>query len=192
MLRIVLASPNLSDVSRCPVKVPRQSLAQPAIYSDQVNGSSVPFFKMLSYADDLEVFLSSPLEWNHLQSILQCYSRASNAKVNIQKTEVVSLSGLVNEEWRLISQEALIAYYTSDSRNAIRYLGYPLYSSPHQLSNFLDNIKLEITRMVHILQERHLSVRGLSLIANSLLLSQLWHILRVVPVPKSGFWKFSV
>jgi hypothetical protein len=48
--------------------------------------------KMLSYADDLQVFLTNTTEWDKLVEILQLYGRASNAKVNLNKTVVISLS----------------------------------------------------------------------------------------------------
>lgn len=193
LLRTILASSELSGVSLRPTKVPTTAFAQPSTYSDhrdifsnsQIDPVESPKFILLSYADDLEVFLSSPVEWAPLQSILQVYSNASNAKVNIQKTEMVSLSGLSNNEWKHIAEEAGINYHTATSPNAIRYLGYPLYSSPHQLTKYLDVIKNKILVHVNMLKERRLSVRGSSLVANSLLLSQLWHILRVVPIPKN-------
>jgi hypothetical protein len=41
----------------------------------------------------------------------------------------------------------------------------------------------KIVRHYGLLRGRNLSVRGLATIANSLLLSGLWHILRVAPAP---------
>ncbi|KAJ8656561.1 hypothetical protein O0I10_007638 [Lichtheimia ornata] len=49
--------------------------------------------------------------------------------------------------------------------------------------SFLDKIKAKIIRHANMLKSRGLSIRGASIVANSLLLSRLWHILRVVPVP---------
>ncbi|KAI9265822.1 hypothetical protein EDC94DRAFT_604191 [Helicostylum pulchrum] len=37
--------------------------------------------------------------------------------------------------------------------------------------------------LVFFLKKRHLSVRGSGLVANTILLSRVWHILRVVLVP---------
>ncbi|KAI8091647.1 hypothetical protein BDF21DRAFT_332791, partial [Thamnidium elegans] len=48
---------------------------------------------------------------------------------------------------------------------------------------FLQTIEIKIGNYAFLLKDRHLSVRGSSLIANSLLLSRLWHILQVVPIP---------
>ncbi|CDS10936.1 hypothetical protein LRAMOSA11422 [Lichtheimia ramosa] len=50
--------------------------------------------------------------------------------------------------------------------------------------DFLDDIKNKIARHANILKARHLSIRGSGLVANSLLLSRLWHVLRVNPAPE--------
>lgn len=49
--------------------------------------------KLLAYADDLLVFLSHPPEWAVLLAHLQVYSHAVNGKINLQKTQVFSLTG---------------------------------------------------------------------------------------------------
>ncbi|KAI8969815.1 hypothetical protein BDB01DRAFT_731864, partial [Pilobolus umbonatus] len=74
-------------------------------------------------------------------------------------------------------------WHTSNSTSAVRYLGYPLYSTDMQLKTYLNEIKVKMIRHSYILRGRHLSVRGSGLVANSLLLSKLYHLLRVIPVP---------
>ncbi|CEP14347.1 hypothetical protein [Parasitella parasitica] len=143
---------------------------------------TAPRVKLLSYADNLEIFLSSPAEWPVLTSLLSLYGKASNAKVNLSKTVMVSLSGHAHEAWQSTASEANIGWHDEHSIGSIRYLGYPLYHSAGQLAHFLDAIKIKLQRHVNILSQRHPSIRGKSLVANSLLLSRLWHILRVVIV----------
>ena len=82
-----------------------------------------------------------------------------------------------------IASGADLEWHDSSSVGAVRYLGYPLYSSKAQLNHFLDGVKVKVSRHANILRERHLSIRGAGLVANSLLLSKVWHLLRVVPVP---------
>ncbi|KAG2192112.1 hypothetical protein INT47_012404, partial [Mucor saturninus] len=108
--------------------------------------------KLLSSAEDLEVFLTGPGEWPVSKSLLDCYGLASNAKVNLSKTVLVSLSGVGHTEWVDIAQSEGLEWHDSGSRN--------------------------------------LSLRGSGLVANSLILSRLWHILRVVSVPAK--WLDSV
>ncbi|KAG1471611.1 hypothetical protein G6F56_002027 [Rhizopus delemar] len=147
--------------------------------------SPSPRIKLLSYADDLEVFLTSPLEWLVLLDLLNTYGRASNARVNLSKTVLVSLSGVAHETWVALTQEQHLVWHNSDSGSYVRYLGYPLVSHNKQLQVFLDEIKIKISYHCLLLKERNLSIWGKSLVANSLLLSRLWHVLRVVLVPKT-------
>ncbi|CDH60003.1 hypothetical protein RO3G_01473 [Lichtheimia corymbifera JMRC:FSU:9682] len=142
-----------------------------------------PGIKLLSYADDLEVFLSHTDEWPILMDLLQRYGAASNAKVNLSKTMLMSLSGTTHTDWQPIAQTYGAQWLDASSTEAVRYLGYPLYHTADQLASFLDLLKLKLLRHTNILKERRLSLRGASTVANSLLLSRLWHILRVTPVP---------
>ncbi|CDS11843.1 hypothetical protein LRAMOSA11487 [Lichtheimia ramosa] len=128
-----------------------------------------PSVKMLSYADDLE---------------------ASNAKVNLAKTIVMPLSGAPNREWADLASAYGAQWHDRHATTAVRYLGYPLYHTKTQLLDFLDGVKSKIARHAQILKARNLSLRGASTVANSLLLSRLWHVLRVVPVPQQ--WKQEV
>jgi hypothetical protein len=153
---------------------------------DFVSGSTPPpAVKLLSYADDLEVFLSSPDEWCILLSLLGLYGRASKAKVNLSKTVLVPLSDVAHPSWVSLAPSSGIEWHDSDSSGAARYLGYPLYSTDSQLRDYLDAILVKVTRHYDLLKERHLSIRGESLVANSLLLSKVYHTLRVVPAPLS-------
>jgi endonuclease/exonuclease/phosphatase family metal-dependent hydrolase len=153
---------------------------------DFVSGSTPPpAVKLLSYADDLEVFLSSPDEWSLLLSLLDLYGRASNAKVNLSKTVLVSLSGVSHASWVSLADSSGIEWHDASSSGAVRYLGYPLYSTQAQLLDYLDAILVKVTRHSNLLKERQLSIRGKSLVANSLLLSKVYHILRVIPAPTS-------
>jgi endonuclease/exonuclease/phosphatase family metal-dependent hydrolase len=203
LLRSVLACSSLSGVSLAPVVVPRTWLPNPQKVHldlgddtgnyplDFVSGSSPPApIKLLSYADDLEVFLSSPGEWLVLLSLLEVYGRASNAKVNLSKTVLVSLSGVAHQPWVDIASAAGVEWHDSSSVGSVRYLGYPLYHTDAQLLHFLDGVKVKLERHANMLRERHLSIRGTGLVANSLLLSKVYHLLRVVPVP--GKWLLDI
>lgn len=179
LLRSILASP-LQGVTLAPLRL--QSGSQYTTRMLQRITPAPPPLKLLSYADDLEVFLSHPREWAILMDLLKCYGAASNAKVNLSKTILMSLSGKHYIEWESIADTFEAQWHHSHSPEAVRYLGYPLYHNNDQLSLFLDSIKAKVLRHANILKERRLSLRGASTVANSLLLSRLWHVLRVTPV----------
>lgn len=146
---------------------------------------SPPPIKLLSYADDLEVFLTAPQEWPILLRLLNLYHQASNAKVNLMKTVVMSLSGESHTEWKSLALEYGAQWHDANSNTALQYLGYPLFHNNAQLLDFLDTVKIKIATHANILKSRRLSLRGASMVANSLLLSRLWHILRVTIVPST-------
>ncbi|CAO3630098.1 unnamed protein product [Mucor fragilis] len=194
LLRSLLACPGLSGVTLSPVDVSRKWKPSPVKVRedhgtgarnwtlDFVSGSvAPPAVKLLSYADDLEVFLSSPEEWSVLVSVLGLYGLASNAKVNISKTVLVSLSGVSHSAWVALADSAGLQWHDAHSRGAVRYLGYPLYHTESQLQDYLDGVLVKVQRHSNLLKQRNLSIRGAGLVANSLLLSKVYHLLRVVP-----------
>lgn len=99
---------------------------------------SRPTAKLLSNADDLEVFLSSPGELSVLLSLLQLYGRASKAKIKLSKTGLVSLSGVNHTAWATIASSAGVEWHYSSSTGSVLYLGYPLYHTVAQLGHYVD------------------------------------------------------
>ncbi|CDH61168.1 hypothetical protein RO3G_01611 [Lichtheimia corymbifera JMRC:FSU:9682] len=195
LLRSILASP-LQGVSLKQINVASRLQAHPTLVSfkdrdgnDRLDPISLsvsdppPNIKLLSYADDLEVFLDHPGEWSILKDILTLYGKASNAKVNLNKTVMMSLSGIPHDDWIEIATLYGSQWHDSTHPTALRYLGYPLWHNNTQLQHYLTEVKGKVARHASILKARNLSLRGAGMVANSLLLSKLWHVLRVVPVP---------
>jgi hypothetical protein len=140
--------------------------------------------KVLAYADDIVVFLQSPQEWEILLAVYSKYSQASNARMNIQKTALLSLSGHQHVEWINLARTKEIVWYDKDNLQPLTYLGYPLHSTQAQLEQFLDTVYAKLQRHVNFLTSRNLSIKGKAIVANSLLLSRLWHLLRVIQPPQ--------
>ncbi|KAG2191396.1 hypothetical protein INT47_004330, partial [Mucor saturninus] len=132
LLRSILSCSGLSGVSLgggavssavCPLV--------PSVWIDTPNSSDRDFIsqsvvtppspvKLLSYADDLEVFLTVPGEWPVLKSLIDCYGLASNAKINLSKTVLVCLSGVGHTEWVDIAQSEGLEWHDSGSVSAVR------------------------------------------------------------------------
>lgn len=168
----------------------RTILADPRLQGYILPGPLTPNpVKLMAYADDIVCMLNSPAELSTLHSHLNTYSLASNALVNFHKTEAISLSGASSiyiTHW----QEALLSHRITSwhdcrSMKPIIYLGFPLFTSVAQRNSFLDHLLEKIRNACFIHQGRGLSVRGRSTVLNSLILSKLWHVLRVITVPKS-------
>lgn len=108
---------------------------------------------MLAYADDIVVFLQSPQEWEILLAVYSKYSQASNARMNIQKTALLSLSGHQHVEWFNLAKTKEIVWYDKDNLQPLTYLGYPLHSTQAQLEQFLDTLYAKLQRHVsHLAQ----------------------------------------
>ncbi|KAG1546419.1 hypothetical protein G6F46_009806 [Rhizopus delemar] len=149
---------------------------------------SSPPVKALAYADDVLVFLKGPTELQVLLQLVSLYGRASNAKLNHHKTLAVSLSGEEQLEWRtMLNANCILQWHDNKDSTAAIYLGYPLTSSTQQMSNYLDSIITKVKRHADILAQRGLSIQGRSMVANSLLLSRIWHSIRILCPPQSFF-----
>ncbi|KAG1328634.1 hypothetical protein G6F62_008060 [Rhizopus arrhizus] len=143
-----------------------------------------PTLKAMAYADDVLILLSAPSELSPLMDILNQYARASNAKLNREKTLAVSLSGETQPLWtHALSTHQVMRWHDKTHATAAIYLGFPLTSSKSQLTSFLESVLSGIQTSAQLLSQRGLSILGRGLIANSLVLSRLWHATRVVNVP---------
>lgn len=151
--------------------------------------SHVPPIKVLAYADDLLVFLQTPAEWHSLLRHIKTYNLESNSKVNLNKTVVFPLSGEPNPSWQTMLATMNTSWHDRTAPNALTYLGYPLYHHDRQLDAFLHSIYTNLDTHVQVLKQRTLSVLGRATVANSLLLSRLWHLLRVCVVPTAWLQK---
>jgi hypothetical protein len=99
------------------------------------------------------------------------------------KTSMFSLAGNQQPGWQTLLSAFQGQWHDYNSPEALIYLGYPIYHSEYQLNGFLSRIFSKLERHINILMSRSLSILGRSHIANSLLLSKLWHILRVIDPP---------
>ncbi|KAJ8654801.1 hypothetical protein O0I10_009522 [Lichtheimia ornata] len=116
-------------------------------------------------------------------AIIDRYCLASNAKLNCQKTSVVSLTGRVPDDWRqAFDSHGLRLWHDHTCTEAVTYLGFPLNSTQAQLNNFLQARLAKLKAHINVLQSRSLSIRGKSLVVNSLILSRMWYCLRILPL----------
>ncbi|KAG0821536.1 hypothetical protein G6F18_012154 [Rhizopus arrhizus] len=94
--------------------------------------------------------------------------------------------------WRIpLLQYQIHSWHDSSSSRSIIYLGFPLHFSVTQRDTYLDALLSKIDTRCQLHSHRFLSVRGRVTIMNSLILSKLWHVLRVFSVPKSFFRKLQ-
>ncbi|KAG1081966.1 hypothetical protein G6F42_022742 [Rhizopus arrhizus] len=147
-----------------------------------------PALKVLAYADDVCVFLSSPTDFLRLQHHLQTYGQVSNAKVNLSKTEAIFLNGKSSNQWQqLLTQHQILKWHDHTKSQPLRYLGFPVIQSTAQRRYVEDHLLQNLKTQCSIYSQRHLSLRGRVTVTNTLLLSKLWYSLSVISLPKSFF-----
>jgi hypothetical protein len=119
----------------------RRVLSDPLFLGFQLPASkSAPLaldhqIKLLAYADDVACFVESPAQLDILHRHLDTYSRASNARINYNKTESFALSGLstVYQSWRTpLNRYNISSWNDSSTSEPIIYLGFPLCSNANQ------------------------------------------------------------
>ncbi|KAG1623483.1 hypothetical protein G6F45_010931 [Rhizopus arrhizus] len=92
---------------------------------------------------------------------------------------------------RTIRASKSLGWFDFQPLGYIKYLGYPIWFTNDQRTIFHKETirKLEISVKIH--SQRQLFVYGRAHIANTLILSKLWHFLRITSLPKSFYNKVS-
>jgi hypothetical protein len=169
----------LHDQSIHGITLPRSSLLFPA-------DANLQPIKLLAYAGDVVCLLRDPADMSRLQHHLFTYSAASNAKINYHKIVAISLSGarLYSSVWcpHLLANHITQWHDCSPSVPLI-YLDFPMYTSTSQRDAFLEGLLQRIAQGCRVHSQRSLSVRARVTVLNNLILSKLWHVLRLTSVP---------
>lgn len=144
--------------------------------------------KVIAYADDLCIFVNSHAEYLHILQLFSSYGRASNAKLNVSKTQAFSLTGDTHPNWQaFLSQYNIHQWFDKFSSSYLTYLGYPLLYTPAHQASLARSLLSKIHQIHGFLSLRRLTYRGKVTACNSIFSSRLWHILRLVPLPVSFF-----
>jgi len=140
---------------------------------------AAPPLKVMAYADDLGNMIRTATEWSELKRIMDVYGRASNARLNLKKTVAFPLGKGADAELFSLLRRDKVQIHSTTAESALVYLGFPISLNTHQRDAFYDGILNKIKQMAGLHSQRGLSVRGRGLIAQSLLLSKVWHVLSV-------------
>jgi hypothetical protein len=145
----------------------------------------VPSVKFTAYADDILVLCDSPGDSDAFLNLYQLYARASNAKLNPGKSIAFMLTGKQPPLTikRHLGRCRINKWYSEADPLPLSYLGYPLLYSRNQGHSLLSNLVVSLSRSIHLHSQRQLSILGRATVMNTLILSKLWHILRLFPIP---------
>lgn len=151
--------------------------------------------KILAYADDILIFVKDRPEYMEMEECLKTYGQASNSKINYEKSVAFPLHGGKMNGYFGVRLRTYIQgkmkWYDYNCPDYIKYLGYPIYVTKQQRDVFIDELIGKIRAQVNFFKERKISVYGRANVANVMILSKLWHVLRLTPLPKSAINKLS-
>lgn len=125
---------------------------QPVKLNNQSFLNMVPpkLIKILAYADYVLIFAKTNAEYLVIDDYLKGYSKASNSKVNIDKSVAFPLHGgqmVCRRDAELrnyIINNQRIKWFGHSSPGYLKYLGYPLWFNDQQRDIFIDNTSKKI------------------------------------------------
>ncbi len=154
-----------------------EGLANAIRKSDFIQGIPLPFrnvMKVSMYADDTLIAFSSQTDLDKIQEIIQLYCKASGAKINKKKSEVILFQS--NDPPLFNLEDYTLKEFT-------KYLGVMIGNNiPSKL--IWENIIKKMRAIIALWKRRNLSIQGRSLVAKSLILSKIWYIAtnQVIPI----------
>jgi hypothetical protein len=128
------------------------------------------FFKIAAFADDLTVGIAAH-ELPLLISLVDDYCKASNGRINVDKSSLVPLiQSVTPPNWTVSSP-----FRIQDASIPFRVLGYNLVRAPGGIEEDWDDLTRKLHRTADHIRRRHCSVRGRILLVQSLMLSKIWY-----------------
>ncbi|KAK4517759.1 uncharacterized protein ATC70_001103 [Mucor velutinosus] len=185
----ILSITNSQDISGYSINQPSQH------HRGQFSSTPPPPTKIMAYADDILIFVKSRTEYMAMEECIKTYGKASNSKINYDKSLAFPLHGGRMEGYfgtrlKTYTQQRM-KWFDYSSPEYIKYLGYPIYYTKQQRDCFIADLTAKIKVQVEFLNPRKISMYGKANVANTIILSKLWHVLRLTPLPKATINKLN-
>ena len=138
----------------------------------RLQGVSLPWgsFQTGAFADDLTVGLSQT-DVPVLQDVLALYGRASNGRINVDKSSILDLLGSATTPQWIQST----GFTVHDHTQPIRVLGFDLILSPEGVQENWPALIDKMRDAAHKLSRRSCALQGRALLVNSKVLGKLWY-----------------
>ena len=140
--------------------------------------------KVQSYADDTTIIIGQPQEIKHVFEIYRRHAKASEAAINVEKTQILKL-GEHNVPTKLEHDD-----FTKKVKNKVTVLGAVFCSDKSQET--FENLQ-KATKALEKLQNgngRFLSLAGKILALNTYVFSTVWNNAWLIDIKNSHFKKF--
>jgi hypothetical protein len=142
----------------------------------RLQGVTLPWgsFKTGAFADDLTAGLSQT-DVPVLQEVLVDYGRASNGRVNFDKSVILDLSGSAQTPQWIVASGVPV----HDHQQPLRVLGFDLIRSPSGVQEDWPALFDSMRSVALSLRSRSCALQGRVLLVNSMVLSKLWYKTRL-------------
>ena len=131
--------------------------------------------KILAYADDTTICISDIKSILKTIEIYNIHASASESKLNSAKTEILKLGNWKNKK--------PLEEYKKYVKEEIKVLGGNFCSKKSNSGKINWEMKIEkIKKLIQSFEKRNLSIVGKVLLANTMLLSQIWHLAAILPL----------
>ena len=141
--------------------------------------------KMLGYADDSNVFISREADLNVLYNIINKFSIATGAQINMQKTKIMGFG-----KWK--TKTTWSGNWLVPENTSLQCLGICYYKDWETTAK--ENWKLiesKVEKHINCLTSRQLTIFQKSLYINCCILSKMIYISHIIPVDKTIAKKIS-
>ena len=140
----------------------------------QIPGVTHKQSKVSQYADDTTLILADEYSITQSFNLINAFERGSGSRLNAQKTEGLWIGSAAGKQTGPVK-----ITWTSDK---LKILGLYFGNSNVELANWTDRVtKLE--KKLNMWKSRTLSLKGKSLIINTIGASGLWYTATVLPMP---------
>ena len=156
--------------------------AQPTITGLDIPGHDGQL-KLQDYADDKESLTNEPSSITHTVECLNLFGRASGCRLNPSKIKgLMVLNQETKSQQQIIQQQ--FPYIAWNEDTGLKVLGIHFFEDHNNTLNYnWTKVVNKLRQMTNLLQHRTMSMRGKVILLNTIILSKVWYLASVIPLP---------
>ena len=141
--------------------------------------------RISQYADDTTLFLTTSASIDRVNEILQIYQNATNAKLNLLKSKIMRFG-------KIVLKGGVFDIPHINFETSVKVLGITFFNDMFHMQNHnWKEVLTKLDQILNIWKVRHLSLKGRSLIVNTLALSKIWYLGTIVRPLKKDITKIK-
>ena len=141
---------------------------------------------IMQIADDMEIFLSDKANVEYLFNLFAAFKAATGSTINEEKTEGLYLGDPKNILYNAEHTQPHLKKVLWKNIEGMRVLGLIFFTDfKHTLNKNWTTINNSIEEYLHKSRARDLSLKGRTLVLNTLALAQVWYLATVLTPPKT-------